>query len=323
MDFFFKILISFFIIVIIQSNYILIPFDTFIYNQQYNNSFLLKDILSMKYLEDLYINLYLGNPIQTIKLLLRLDQYEMIIKEPNYNSSSSDSFKLNKIIQNKYICNDAFNLITINSSKELNEYLQKDKNERKNIEKNLYKDYKDFKFIYLNESIKYNYLENELMDDDIKKIKLNNYGMVGLRLRYLNIDTSTDIIKSLKDLKAVDETIFTFLFNNKNNNEHYGYLILGDKVIDAKKELEETYNTNFAMRNSRLSWDLRTDIIYSETKINSNKINIYLQKNIDVELIIEKSYILGNKDYKIFIEEAFFNDLVKENICQYKKLLVT
>ena len=307
----------------IRNNYILIPFDTCTYNEQYNNTFLQQDILSMKYSEDFYISLNIGNPIQTIKLLLRLDDYETIIKEPNYNSSSSNSFKLNKIIQNKYICNDTFHLITINSSKELNDYLKKDKNKRKNIEPNLYRDYKDFKFIYLNESMNYNFLEKELLDDDIKKIKADNYGMIGLRLRHLNVDSCTDIIKSLNEMNAINVKIFTFLFNNKKNDEHYGYLIIGDKVIDIKKEFEETYNIYYAIRSSGLSWDLRTESIYSESKMNSKKIHLYLQKNSNVELNIEKSYILGNKDYKLFIEDAFFNDLVKDNICQYKNLLVS
>ena len=309
-------------IINISNNYILIPFDTFTYNDQNNNTFLQKDILSMKYSEDFYISLSIGNPIQTIKLLLRLDEYETIIKEPNYNSSSSSSFELNKIVQNKYICNDTFHLITINSSEELNDYLNKDKNKRKSIEQNLYKDYKNIKFIYLNNTTNYEYLENELMDDDINKIKENNYGMIGLRLRHINLDSATDIIKSLKEMEAINTKIFTFYFNNKKNDEHYGYLIIGDKVIDAKNEFEETYNTYFAMRSSRLSWDLRVDTIYSEFKNDSKNINLYLQKNLDVELIIEKSYILGNKDYKTFIEEVFFNDLVKENICHYKELLV-
>ena len=33
-----------------------------------------------------------------------------------------------KIFQNKYVFNDTVHLITINSSKELNDYLHKDKN---------------------------------------------------------------------------------------------------------------------------------------------------------------------------------------------------
>ena len=142
-------------------NYILIPFDIFINNPTNNNNFQ-NDILSMKFSEDIYINLTLGNPEKMTKLLLRLDQYEIIIKESFYKSELSNSFKFNKFVDEKFICNETFSLFTINKSKELNEFLHKDKN---NIEKNKYKEYKDIRFIYLNKT-NYNYLEKEEFKED-------------------------------------------------------------------------------------------------------------------------------------------------------------
>ena len=326
MEIFIKILFIILIIYNVKCNYILIPFDTFIYNPRYNNTYLQNDILSMKYSEDLYINLSLGNPIQTIKLLLRLDQYEIIIKEPSYISSLSNSFKLNKFIENKYICNDTFHFITINSSKELNDYIHKDKINNKNMEQNYYKDFNDIKFVYLNKTTSYKFLEKDLDDKEIEKIISNDYGMLGLRLSYINIDSSPDLIKTLKGNKAINSSIFTFVFNDNKKDEHYGYVIIGSKFTDTEKEYEETNNTYFAMRYSRLSWDLKTNTIYSQTKSNSNSNSknndLYLEKNIDVQLIIEKGYILGTYNYKKYIEDIFFNELVKEKVCQYKNLLI-
>ena len=307
----------------IQCNYILIPFDTFIYNKKYDNETLQKDILLMKYLEDMHITLSLGNPIQTIKLLLRLDQYEFIIKEPEYNSSLSNSFKMNKFIENKYICNDTFNFLTINSSKELNDFIHKKKDIKSSIKEKQYKEYQDIKFIYVNKTTNYKFLERNFLDEEIEQIKLLNYGMIGLRIRYVNLASSPDFIKSLKERKEIKSNIFSFYFNNnKKNDEPYGYLIIGDNFTDTEKEYDQINNTNFALRDSSVSWDLRADTIYSQTKIQTNKRNVYLEKRIDVQLKIEKSYILGSQNYKSFIDDIFFNDLVKENVCQFKKIKV-
>ena len=150
--------------------------------------------------------------------------------------------------------------------------------------------------------------------------------MLGLRLSYINIDSSPDLIKTLKGNKAINSSIFTFIFNDNKKDEYYGYVIIGNKFIDTEKEYEETNNTYFARRNSRVSWDLKTNTIYSQTKSNSNSKSknndLFLEKNIDVQLIIEKGYILGTHNYKKYIEDIFFNELVKEKVCQYKNLLI-
>ena len=296
--------------------YIVIPFNKLVFN----NSDLEKDFLSKKFSEDIYTDLLVANPIQKIKLLLRLDQNDLIIKEPEYNSSLSNSFLQHKYISNKLICNDSFHLLTINSSEELNKFFHKNKNDKKIIKQNNYKEYRDINFVYLNKSLSYNFLEKELLSDEIEKIKKNTFGILGLRFSYMNTDSSPILIKLFKMKNIVNSSIFTFFFNK--NEENYGYLIIGEKVIDKEKEFEETNNTNFAMRNGKLSWDLRADRIYSQANINYNNKNFFLDSNKEVELKIDKSYILGSQNYKIFIEEIFFDFLIKENICYYKKLII-
>ena len=303
----------------IASNYIIIPFDTFIYNPK-NNEILENDIISMKLSEDIYSNLSIGSPAQDIKTLLRLDQYEPTIKEPKYNSSLSSSFKL-RSIQDKLIANDTFHFITINSSEEINKFIHNDKS----IDKNLYKEYKDIKFVYLNETSNYKFLEKYLMDREVEKIIRYNYSMLGLRLRFMNVDYNPDFIQSLRQIKAINSSIFTFYINNnkkENIHEHYGYLIIGDKFTDTEKEFEETNNTFFSLRDSSISWDIAIDNIYSESKSNSKFNEIYLEKKQKVELLIEKSYILGTRNYKSFIENAFFNELVGYNVCEYRNSLM-
>ena len=76
------------------------------------------------------------------------------------------------------------------------------------------------------------------------------------------------------------------------------------------------------MRDSKLSWDLRTNRIYSIPKTSSAIFNNYVEENKVVELHIEKSYFLGTNEYKTFIEENFFNELVSKKVCTFKKLIV-
>jgi len=304
----------------IASNYIIIPFDTFIYNPK-NNEILENDIISMKLNEDIYSNLSIGSPAQDIKTLLRLDQYEPTIKEPKYNSSLSSSFKL-RSIQDKLIANDTFHFMIINSSEEINKFIHNDKI----IDKNLYKEYKDIKFVYINETSNYKFLEKYLMDREIEKIIRYNYSMLGLRLRFMNVDYNPDFIQSLRQMNVINSSIFTFYINNnnkkENNHDHYGYLIIGDKFTDTEKEFEEINNTFFSLRDSSISWDIAIDNIYSESKSNSKFNEIYLEKKQKVELLIEKSYILGTRNYKSFIENAFFNELVGYNVCEYRNSLM-
>ena len=91
----------------------------------------------MKLYEDIYSNFSIANPAQNIKTLLRLDQYELTIKEPKYISSLSNTFKL-KSIQDKHIGNDTFYFLTFNSLEELNKYIKDDGIKTKNIDKNFY-----------------------------------------------------------------------------------------------------------------------------------------------------------------------------------------
>ena len=67
---------------------------------------------------------------------------------------------------------------------------------------------------------------------------------------------------------------------------------------------------------------MRTDSIISKPKENIKNLNVYHEKNIMCELFVEKSYFIGNNIYKNFIDEVFFNDLVEQNICQFKNLLI-
>ena len=302
----------------VDANYILIPFDSMIYNPK-NDVAIKEDALSSLFSEDVYFNLTIGNPKQTIKVFIRLDQYELRIKEPKYISSLSNSFKYH-LINQKIICKENFYFTTLNTLEDLNNFIHSDKINKHKKENELIKGYKNVSFVYLNDTTNNQYLEKELLYYEYDKIIKYNYGMLGLKSRKIRWDTYPQFVEGLNDLKLINSSVFSFYFNKDKNEEHLGYLIIGEKFIDKETEYEEINKTNFALRGGSISWDLSFETIYS--KSNDENLNSFYERSINAELKIELSYILGSGSYKAFIEKEFFNYLIEKKICEYKELKI-
>ena len=153
MEFFLKYILIISFIRKVIGKYIVIPFDSFLFENK-NRDILKEDPLSVRFQEDIIFNLSIGYPKQDIQMLLRLDQYELRIKEPNYISSLSKTFRPNKIIE-KFICKENFYFMTINTANELNYFInnEESKSNKENEEKEIIKEYKDITFVYFNKYI--------------------------------------------------------------------------------------------------------------------------------------------------------------------------
>ena len=302
----------------VDANYILIPFDSMIYNPK-NDVAIKEDALSSLFSEDVYFNLTIGNPKQTIKVFIRLDQYELRIKESKYISSLSNSFKYH-LINQKIICKENFYFTTLNTLEDLNNFIHSDKINKHKKENELIKEYKNVSFVYLNDTTNNQYLEKELLYYEYDKIIKYNYGMLGLKSRKIRWDTYPQFVEGLKQLKYINTSIFSFVFNQKSNSNHLGYLIIGEIYTDKIDEYENVTKTNFALRGGSISWDLSFETIYS--KSNDENLNSFYERSINAELKIELSYILGSGSYKAFIEKEFFNYLIEKKICEYKELKI-
>ena len=300
----------------IRCNYVLIPFDSMIYNPK-NEIFIQKDAVTSKFLEDIYFNLTIGNPKQIIPIFIRLDKYELKIKEPNYISSSSKTFQ-NYLIKNKILCKDNLYFMSLNSMEDVNNFIYGDTTYKNKKEKEMIKEYENITFVYLNNSTPKLYLEYEMLDYEYNKIFKYNYGMLGLRKVNIKLNNNPQFVDGLKETKEINKAIFSFIFNKDKNSHHLGYLIIGDKYIDKKTEYEQLNITNFALRREVISWDLIAETIYSQSY--KEKVNSLYERNINVELRVELSYIFGSKYYRAFIDKEFFNDLVEQKICQYREV---
>ena len=318
MEFFLIFIILFSYLINTKEKYIIIPFDSMIYNPK-NDAKINTDFLSSLYYDDIYINISLGNPKQTIKAFLRLDQYELRIKEPKYISTSSSSFKIYKPGE-KIISTENFHFKTINSLDDLCNFIHSDEINKVQKEKENIDEYKNVTFVYLNSTTNNRFLETELLEDDLNKLVKYNYSMLGLRQRQINWDTYPNFINNLKQLKYINTSIFSFVFNQNSNSNHLGYLIIGEVYTDKIDEYENVTKTNFALRRSAMSWDISLDTIYSQS--NKDNINSYYERSVSAELRVEINYILGTKSYKVFIDKEFFNTLVEQKVCEFKKALI-
>ena len=318
MEIFSKLILLFSYLIIINGKYIIIPFDSMIYNPK-NNPDINTDFLSSLYYDDIYFNLTLGNPQQTIKTFIRLDQYELKIKEPKYISTSSNSFKIINS-KDRIISTENFQLMTIDSSDDLSNFLHSEETNKVQKEKENINEYKNIAFVYLNSTTNNRFLESELLEDDLNKLIKYNYSMLGLRCRKIKWDIYPNFIDNLKQLKHIDSSIFSFVFNEDNNSKHLGYLIIGEQFTDKINEYENVTKTNFALRRAGISWDISLDTIYSQS--NKENMNSYYERSVSAELKVEIAYILGTKYYKAFIEKEFFDALVEQKVCEYKHILI-
>ena len=241
MEFFLIFIILFSYLINTKEKYIIIPFDSMIYNPK-NDAKINTDFLSSLYYDDIYINISLGNPKQTIKAFIRLDQYELRIKEPKYISTSSSSFKIYKP-GGKIISTENFHFKTINSLDDLCNFIHSDEINKAQKEKENIDEYKNVTFVYLNSTTTTRFLETELLEDDLNKLVKYNYSMLGLRQRQINWDTYPNFINNLKQLKYINTSIFSFVFNQNSNSNHLGYLIIGEVYTDKIDEYENVTKT--------------------------------------------------------------------------------
>lgn len=308
-------LIFFSYIINISGNYIIIPFDSIIYNPN-NDSKMPTDFLSSKLSEKIYFNLTLSNLNQTIKAFITFDQYELTIKDQYNISFISDSFKfINKVDfpnlitfdEKDIIARENFQFMTVYSDKDLNNFLHGNIQNRIEKEKESIKEYKNIIFKYFNESM-VNRL-NPFLEE-------HNYSSLGLRFDRF-FDVYPNFIYNLKKLNYINSSVFSFIFNKENNTEHLGYLIIGDEFKDIEYDIDNSINTN--IKRNHYDWNLEVYNINSQSKKENS--SSYYEDNVDIQFKVEKSYILGNKCYKEFIENEFFNELVVKNICEYKNIL--
>ena len=304
----------FFISNVSIKNFLAIPFKTI--NLQYNESS--KDFFSKIFSNDIYVNITLGTPKQIVKTLIKMEHDQFYIYSEGYSHDKSSTYK-NLDIDSK----SNFFYLEEKKSEELfyfqffnsyNELIKIDEDNEKEIYKKI-----PMNFILI-KNLEKNDFSLKWTTNDKKSPLLNNYGLIGLQ--YQNFNNSIFFIKSLKQSNEINNYVFSLFFindkiNSNNNINNDGYFIVGEDCFDTNNEKNIIKYAKAEQRYGFLKWDIIFDEIFSYPNDNDKNRNI-INKNHQVELVIDKPYIIGTDDYQSFIHENFFEDLINKGVCHKK-----
>ena len=310
---FIKIVFLYLFIFLIESvlNYIVIEFKTLnslntnentdIYN---NDDFKSSDFLRNYYLNKIFFPIEVGSPSKEVPFILITTTSGLNIgysicplfnfthlpnKYLEYSVDNSSTYNLTsknmKTISNKFTGSQSSELFKFYTD------LEKEKSKQIII--------KELPFIYM--SIKD--INKEYNDGTV-------CGLIGLALFERNsFFQNYNLISMLKEYRKIDNYIFNFEYNNKNDDE--GLLIIGEipHNYNSKKYNEEQLRTDYCVKEYfDFTWGLMFNSIYF---LDKDKNAIILNDIKYAEFIPELYCIKGSTNYKKLTEENFFKLLYK------------
>lgn len=290
-----------------KSKYISIPFKENIpYFRQYPLNYSSYNYLNDFFLNNLSIELLMGNPPQKVNAFLNQDNscFTFIDYNKNYKNIETKN-----------------NQIKAFSPKKSLTFL---------LKKKIKTIFGEDLFSFKNDNNKN--ITNEIhmpfhIDTDSEEIKEEtkfiNY--LGLNSQYLvdNIECP-NFMKELKNNKLIKEEIYSIIYKT----ETQGTLFIGDNLYNIN---ENNYNKNSffsinAIQNKNgIKWNIGFDKIYiydtylAGNSTISNKQNggqIYLSNNMVVNLKIDQKITIGTQEYKKIIDDLYFNNLINSDICK-------
>jgi len=299
-----------FFIFLFQSSFcfIALPFNTiFIKNDSITPK---NDYRAIMLQNELYVNISLGNPIQNVTSILKMDLYGFSFYNGSFKRNMSKTYeqiekemRLRCILQVKAICSkDYFYIPSFSSYKSFNEYSQTKKG--KLPLENIKVEKLDFLWLRKNK-------------DSISKFNnvYENYGIIGLKLDFYKYFPAPEFAKTFKDIKS---HTFYLKFNDDKingfiNSNNSGYFIVGEEITDDINEKKNIKYTKAKERLTEINWDLAFDDIISKSK--ENETIEYRPEYKHAELYVNFPYILGTRVYEDFINEVFFRELFREKAC--------
>ena len=242
--------------------------------------------LNKWFYNDIHFNIKIGSPSQELKTFINFDNSKFSISNCKH-STSIESLSKDKFISSKTFTfnNDIGNDFAI-----------------------FYDNPNYFSTIYVNEQyngIDFNF--NEVRDENLELC-----GNLGLKM---NNHEKTNFIEQLKHKGVIDKYIWTIDYQTLSQ----GVVIFGSEphFYDSSKYFYSQYKTIYANlnNNNKKNWSFNFDKI----TINITDTNIIQLKDTNCELFIDHGLIIGTEEYKKFIEENYFNELIKEEVC-YKEV---
>ena len=243
--------------------------------------------------DDVYFNLKIGSPPQMIPAIWNMNQYSFKIYNSSYNDYNSKTYK--NISENFIYSFDEFSDATLCIDIF---YFSEENNTSIKI---------PFKFINLKKGNK-------------------NYSFIGLQLPDMLADNLLTFIKEMKETKIINKYIFFISYDQNEKIENpRGNIFFGDyphnsKIFEEKYKIDNFLEIKAAYRNKLAYWDILFDNIYFSENYENNDENINI-KHKQAELLGNAQLSIGTEEYHNFIKKNFFNNYIKNNICEEKVIL--
>ena len=288
-----------------NSDYIL-PFQTT--NIGINQSLLEEDFLSNILSRNLYTKFIIGSEKEEIKAVINMTQIGFYIYDNAYNYNSSFSFKFKNSTRSFYYKNSEIGY-------DANDTLCLIDDSNQNISALDIKKCNDFTGI--------NFELLKSLQASIDNNYYSEYGIIGLGMSSNQDEYIVSIfMSSLQKANMINSSSFSFNYiNNSESCEAKGYLHLGEEYNN-----EEEGSLNKVISNpinGQLFWNIKCSNIYSAIYNSSNSSIYENYKEFDIkiaELIGDLPYIIGVKNYKSYITEYFFRELINDDICSLNKI---
>ena len=130
----------------------------------------------------------------------------------------------------------------------------------------------------------------------------------------------------MKETKIINKYIFFISYNQNEKIENpRGNIFFGDyphnsKIFEEKYKIDNFLEIKAAYRNKLAYWDILFDNIYFSENYENNDENINI-KYKQAELLGNAQLSIGTEEYHNFIKKNFFNNYIKNNICEEKVIL--
>ena len=284
-----------------------IPFcqsNDYINISSYLNSDLAESLLQ---LNELYVNLSLGNPPQKIPFQLNMNSQTFYVSKKYYNPNQSNTCELFSYKDNSYYFEDLI------KGFHYKDYIQINNN----------RSMTKIDFIYA----------AEIKQENNRK----NMGNIGLLIPSKNIEDVYPFFSSLKKAEIINSyswtlkffrniSIFDTIYNYGKEGKYIGEFIIGDDPHNYE-ENKKIYNESTLRKVNAISdfnglyWDIYFDSSYIKLKINNHEIEekITIEGYKFVELDLDVGFIIGPSEFFNIIKKNFFNKY--QTTCKEKELI--
>lgn len=264
---------------------------------------------------EIYINITLGTPKQTIISILKMDLNGFVIYNGSFIRDNSTSYKIldeeRRLtcfpLIKSYTSEDYFYLPSFESYDDFNNFLAKNES----IETKMIKTEKS-QFIYATKLKGTSTQFNEMYE---------NYGIIGLKIYFEKYFIAPEFVySSFKGVNNIKIHNFYMKFDDNKingfiNSNNTGYFIFGEEIVENGKEKNIIKYTKARERIDNINWDLAFDDIRAVSK--ENETIEYRPEYKHAEFYVNFPYILAPRDYTNFIRKIFFNDLLRKDACFY------